>query len=70
MIKRVEFRSQEGFSLECNLFGLWFKVGPMDIVHNRQLGMNLELIVLQGGLYVPQNPEVVVMRQEHASIGI
>jgi hypothetical protein len=42
----------------------------MDIVHNRQLGMNLELIVLQGGLYVPQNPEVVVMRQEHASIGI
>jgi hypothetical protein len=42
----------------------------MDTIHNCPLGMNIELTILQVGLYIPQNPEVVVMKQEHATIGI
>jgi len=42
----------------------------MDTIHNCPLRMNIELTILQVGLYILQDPEVVIMKQEHATIGI
>jgi hypothetical protein len=61
-------RSLRGIQKKVYLFSKEFKISVVHAIDNNKLRVNFEAIVLQVGLDISQNMEVIMIKQEDKSL--